>query len=136
MELIITDEIQNKDKEEIFQGLLEYNLAKLEDKQPRDLGVYYKKDGRIMAGLIGETHGNWLTVKYLWVSEDLRGQHIGTDILEQAENIARERGCHDCFLDTFSFQTPQFYKKLGYTEVFTLEDYPITGKRHYFTKKL
>lgn len=89
-----------------------------------------------MAGLIGETHGNWLTVKYLWVSEDLRGQHIGTDILEQAENIARERGCHDCFLDTFSFQAPQFYKKLGYTEVFTLEDYPITGKRHYFTKKL
>lgn len=136
MEQIITDEIQKKDEETVFQGLLSYNLEKLDDKNPRDVGIYYKDNGTIVAGLIGQTHGNWLTVKYLWVTESLRGQHIGTNLLEQAERIAKERGCHYSFLDSFSFQAPQFYKKQGYREVFTLEEYPVSGKRHYFTKTL
>ena len=29
-----------------------------------------------------------------------------------------------------------FYEKHGYREVFTLEDYPYTEKRHYYTKAL
>jgi hypothetical protein len=39
-------------------------------------------------------------------------------------------------VDTFSFQTPSFYKNHGYGEVFTLEAYPYTGKRHYYTKEI
>lgn len=44
MEFNVTDKINAKDKEIIFQGLLEYNLARLEDKNPKDLGVYLKDD--------------------------------------------------------------------------------------------
>ena len=136
MEQIITDKIKKSDEETIFQELLAYNLERLDHKNPRDLGIYYKDDGNIVAGLIGQTHGYWLTVKYLWVAERLRGQHIGTDLLEQAEKIAKERGCRYCFLDTFSFQAPQFYRNKGYEEVLILEKYPVSGKRHYFTKTL
>ena len=93
-------------------------------------------DGKKIAGLIGETHGNWMMVKFLWVSESLRGQHIGSSILEQAENEARERGCKYAFLDTFDFQAPEFYKKYGYQEVFALTEYPCIGKRFYYTKVL
>ncbi|MFA9379101.1 MAG: GNAT family N-acetyltransferase [Lachnotalea sp.] len=85
---------------------------------------------------MGDTHGNWLTVEYLWVNKVLRGQHIGSKILKKAEETAKERGCKYVFLDTFSFQAPEFYKKHGYQEIFTLEEYPVTGKRHYFTKIL
>lgn len=136
MEQIITDIIQENELETIFQGLLAYNLPRLEDQSPKDLGIYYKDNGAVVAGLIGQTHGNWLTVKYLWVSEALRGRHLGTKLLMQAENTARERGCHYSFLDTFGFQAPLFYKKQGYREVFTLENYPVSGKRHYLTKAL
>ena len=91
MEFKVTDKINAKDKEIIFQGLLEYNLARLKDKNPQDLGVYLKDDNdELLAGLIGNTHGNWLTVKYLWVSEALRGQSIGSDILRKAEEEARK----------------------------------------------
>lgn len=137
MEFKVTDKINAKDKEIIFQGLLEYNLARLEDKNPQDLGVYLKDDNdELLSGLIGNTHGNWLTVKYLWVSEALRGQSIGSDILRKAEEEARGRRCKYVFLDTFSFQAPEFYKKHGYKEKFVLEEYPLEGKRHYFTKRL
>ena len=137
MELKITDEIKEDDQAAIFEGLLEYNLARIEDKNPQDLGIYLEDEsGKKVAGLIGNTHGNWLTVKFLWVSEELRGQNIGSKILRQAEETAKERGCHSVFLDTFSFQAPEFYKKHGYQEVFALEDYPVTGKRYYFVKHI
>ncbi len=133
----ITDTIHETDEKYIFEGLLEYNLEKIEDKNPRDLGIYLPDEtGRKIAGLIGSTHGNWLFVKYLWVSKELRGKQIGSKILIQAEETAKERGCKYSFLDTFSFQAPLFYKKHGYKEVFTLENYPVTGKRYYFTKSL
>lgn len=137
MNFEITDEIKEQDRETIHQGLLEYNLERIEDKSPKDLGVYFRDAaGNIVAGLTGTTHGNWLMVKFLWVSEALRGKNIGSEILQRAETTAKERGCKFVFLDTFSFQAPLFYKKHGYQEVFVLEKYPLTGKRYYFTKNL
>ncbi|MDO5516132.1 MAG: GNAT family N-acetyltransferase [Clostridium sp.] len=137
MKFQVTDNINKEDEEAIFKGLLEYNLSRIEDKNPKDLGVYMHDDkGNIIAGLIGNTHGNWLFVKYLWVSRELRMQSIGSKLLNQAEKTAKERGCKYSFLDTFSFQAPEFYKKYGYKKVFALENYPLTGKRYYFTKIL
>ena len=137
MNFKITDEIKRQDEEAIFKRLLEYNLARIEDKNPKDLGIYLKnEEGEMLAGLIGNTHGNWLTVKFLWVNDKLRGQSIGSKILRKAEETAKERGCKYVFLDTFSFQAPEFYKKYGYKEKFVLEEYPVKGKRYYFTKVL
>lgn len=137
MNFEITDKIKEQDEKIIYQGLLEYNLARIEDKNPRDLGIYLQDEtGEKVGGLIGNTHGNWLLVKYLWVREDQRGQKIGSALLEQAEETAKERGCRYAFLATFSFQAPAFYEKHGYMSVFTLEEYPVTGKRYYFTKTL
>lgn len=133
----IIDKIEEQDRADIYAGLLEYNLERLEDKNPRELGIFLEdSEGKKTAGLIGETHGNWLMIKFLWVDTLLRGQNIGSRLLNQAEDTAKERGCKFVFLDTFSFQAPDFYKKLGYKEIFILENYPLTGKRHYFTKNL
>jgi len=137
MNFVITDKIKEQDEKIIYQGLLDYNLARIEDKNPRDLGIYLQDEtGEKVGGLIGNTHGNWLFVKYLWVKEDQRGQKIGSELLKQAEETAKERGCRYAFLDTFSFQAPAFYEKHGYKNVFTLEDYPVTGKRYYLSKNL
>lgn len=101
------------------------------------MAVYLRDErNNIIAGLIGNTHGNWLTVKYLWVNEKLRGQKLGSNLLKKAEEEAKLRGCKYVFLDTFSFQAPEFYKKHNYKEVFALDEYPVTGKRYYFTKEL
>jgi ribosomal protein S18 acetylase RimI-like enzyme len=137
MKFKVTDKIKKQDEETIFKNLLEYNLARIEDKNPKDLGVYLEDEkGEMIGGLIGNTHGNWLTIKFLWVSENVRGQSIGSKLLKKAEETAKERGCKYVFLDTFSFQAPEFYKKYGYEEKFVLEEYPIEGKRHYYTKTL
>jgi len=137
MDYRITDIPTEQDKDEIFQELLKYNLERIECKDIKELGIFLEDEqGKKVAGIVGDTHGNWLEVEYLWVSETLRGQDIGTDIISKAELIAKERGCKYVFLNTFSFQAKGFYLKIGYQEVFSLEEYPLTGERHYFIKKL
>lgn len=137
LEFRVTAKIENEDRNEIFSELLKYNRQNIDASSPKDLGIYLEdSQGKKLAGLIGESRDNWLTIKYLWVAEGLRGQQIGSEILMQAEETARERGCKFAFLDTFDFQAPIFYEKHGYKEVFILDNYPLTGKRFYFVKEL
>ncbi len=119
MSFRITDKPSEQERNEIYQGLLKYNLARIENKDVRELGIYLQdEDGKINAGLIGDTHGNWLEVKYLWVDEEFRGQDIGTKLINTAEEIAKERGCKYVFLNTFGFQAREFYLKLGFSETY------------------
>ena len=137
MNLRVTADGDERDINDIFEMLKEYNLSNREESENVPLGIYYEDEnvGKL-AGLTGETFGNWLCVHYLFVSEKLRGKGVGSELLNAAESEAKNRGCKYAFVDTFSFQAPEFYKKHGYKEVFTLENYPYTGKRHYYTKEL
>ena len=133
----VTSDISSQDIEEIYDHLKEFNLSKLECSEIIPLGIF-KEDtsGNKLAGLIGETFGNWLSIKYLWVSEELRGKGIGSAILQAAETEARTRGARYAFVDTFSFQAPEFYVRHGYKQVFALTEYPYTGARYYYIKEL
>lgn len=133
----ITDDGDERDISEIHEMLKEYNLARREASESVPIGVFFEDaSGKKLAGMTGETFGNWLCIQFLFVSETLRGSGVGKRLLEAAENEAVRRGCKYAFVNTFSFQAPEFYIKHGYREVFTLEEYPYTGKRHYYTKEL
>ncbi|MFS9115489.1 GNAT family N-acetyltransferase [Streptococcus infantis] len=125
-------------KSQIIGDLIRsYNRSKREAAESEPLNIYVEDDsGELMAGLVAETFGNWLEIEYLFVKEDLRGQGIGSQLLQQAESEAKKRNCRFAFVNTFQFQAPAFYQKHGYKEVFTLKDYPYTGQRHYYQKDL
>lgn len=133
----ITDDGNERDINEIHELLKEYNLSCREVSRNVPIGVFLEDEtGKKLAGLTGETFGNWLCIRFLFVSEQLRGQGIGSKLLKSAEAEAKRCGCKYAFVDTFSFQAPAFYIKHGYREVFVLENYPYTEKRHYYTKEL
>ncbi len=137
MNFRITNDGNQSDIDEIHNMLRSYNLSKREKSENIPLGVYYEDEtGKKLAGLTGKTFGNWLCINYLFVSENLRNQGIGSKIVMSAENEARNRGCKYVFVDTFSFQAPAFYEKLGYRCVFSLTNYPYTEERHYYIKEL
>ena len=125
-------------KSQIIGDLIRsYNRSKREAAESEPLNIYVEDDsGELMAGLVGETFGNWLEIEYLFVKEDIRGQGIGSQLLQQAESEAKKRNCRFAFVNTYQFQAPAFYQKYGYKEVFTLKDYPCTGQRHYYQKDL
>jgi GNAT superfamily N-acetyltransferase len=133
----VTSDGNEQDIQEIHEMLKAFNLSNREISENVPLGIFLEDENKKkLAGLTGETFGNWLCIHYLFIEDCLRGQGIGRKMIEAAECEAKKRGCKYVFVDTFSFQAPGFYRKLGYKEVFTLEDYPYTGKRHYYTKEI
>ena len=72
----------------------------------------------------------------MWVREDLRGQGYGRRPLTLAEDAARARGAGHAHLDTFTFQAPDFYRKLGYEVFVELKDFPPGHNRFFLTKTL
>lgn len=93
-------------------------------------------DGTIAGGLIGETHWDWLYVNLLWLEESLRGRGYGHRLLTLAEDEGRRRGATRAYLDTFSFQAPEFYRRHGYEVFGVLSDFPPGHERYYLTKRL
>ena len=131
------DNIESQKAQEIGNLIRSYNRSKREAAESESLNLYVEDDsGQLMAGLVAEIFGNWLEIEYLFVKEDLRGQGIGSQLLQQAESEAKKRNCRFAFVNTYQFQAPAFYQKYGYKEVFTMKDYPYTGQRHYYQKEL
>lgn len=99
----------------------------------------YARDegGKMRGGLIGNRQGVWLNIKYLWVSEEIRGSGLGGQLMQAAEEEAKRQGCQHALVDTFSFQARPFYEKQGYELTMTLDDFPYPGiQRHYLSKAL
>ena len=106
------------------------------DGQRRPLTLALRRDGAFVGGLVGQTFMGWLAVEGLWVAAAHRGQGHATALMARAEAEARDRGATDCVLDTFSFQAPGFYRKLGYRDFARLDGFPAGHCRHYMTKSL
>ena len=134
--LTVEDAPAEADVEVLPHALEAHNEVRWPQHPPwRPLALFLREEARIAAGLAGETYCGWLFVKYLWVSDGLRGRGVGRELMTRAEVLARERGCHSAHLDTFSFQALGFYEKLGYQE-FARLDYPPDHYKHFMRKRL
>ena len=128
---------ESQKAQEIGNLIRAYNRSKREEAESVPLNLYVEDEkGYLLAGLVAETFGNWLEIEYLFVKEELRGQGIGSKLLQQAESEAKNRNCCFAFVNTYQFQAPDFYQKYGYKEVFALKNYPYIGQRHYYQKNL
>lgn len=118
-------------------GIHDYNNQQAGDGNGKMLCFVLRgADGETVGGLIGETHWNWFYINLLFVKEELRGRGYGHQLLALAEEEARKRGAKKAYLDTFSFQAPEFYHQHGYEIFGTLQDFPTGHQRHYLTKNL
>jgi GNAT superfamily N-acetyltransferase len=99
------------------------------------LAIFLRNDQQtIQAGLKGWTWCGSCYIQTVWVHHTLRGQGIGTQLLQAAEQEARRRGCQQMILTSYSFQAPGFYQRLGF-EVFAVLDEHPRGHRDYYLHK-
>lgn len=125
------------DRAPIAAGLDAFNDARVGAEPIRPLAVLVRDDaGRVVGGLWGWSYYGWLYVEMLFVPESLRGRGVGTGVLRAAETAAAARGCRGVWLDTFTFQAPGFYERLGYAVLGTIADYPPGHGRLILTKRL
>lgn len=121
----------------IYQGLSAYNQRVLGEEHFTPVRLIARDDaGQIVAGLLGDLYFNWLYIAILWVREEWRGRGIGSRLMAQVEAYAAAEGRTHVHVDTFDFQAPDFYRRLGYVEHGALGPYGDGHIRYYFQKVL
>lgn len=99
-----------------------FSIAWLEKRQLRAAGR-----GIVNMGLV--------EIRGVWVEPEWRGRGIGRELMAEIEAEAVRRGCTRAALDTYSWQAPGFYQRLGW-QCFGALDYPNGTSRHWFVKEL
>lgn len=117
--------------------IAEFNWQNWEVSKRTPLAVQVTNDSNdVIAGAAARSFGDWLLINTLWVSEELRGQNMGSQLLKALEEAGKKRGCVKCLLDTLNFQAMPFYEKHGYETQWIQEGYPKTGCKYFMVKQL
>jgi GNAT superfamily N-acetyltransferase len=91
-------------------------------------------DGEAVGGLWGRTGYGFLFVELLTLGP-ARGLGLGRRVMELAEAEAKRRGLLGIWLDTWTFQAPGFYPKLGFVECGRITEYPPGHDRIFYVKR-
>ena len=134
--LAVTHSPTQKDRDAIFGALIAFNDAAAGPSGFEPVAVLLRNNEiETIGGLWGKLSYDWLSIDFLIVPSNLRGQGWGRKLIDAAEEVAIQRGCVGIWLDTHGFQAPDFYKALGYEVFGELRDYP-RGVSRYFLNKL
>jgi GNAT superfamily N-acetyltransferase len=117
--------------------LYEYNVEQTGVDNGQWLAIFIRDDQQtIRAGVEGWTWCGSCYLRHVWVHLDWRGQGVGTKLLQATEQEAITRGCQQIVLESFSFQAPGFYQKLGFEVFAVLEGHPRGHRNYYLRKRL
>jgi GNAT superfamily N-acetyltransferase len=137
LEFELTFEPSGEDNSRLGQGLNQHAIEQLGEGGFKPVGIFVRDgNGGILAGISGFLNWNWLQISLLWVDDSLRGEGVGSELMQRIESVGRDKGCRFAHVDTFSFQARAFYESLGFTVFATLESYPPEHSRHYLRKTL
>jgi GNAT superfamily N-acetyltransferase len=100
-------------------------------------GFFHKdSQGIILAGCHGEMCYESMYISQLWVSKELRHQGLGTLLMQKAESLAKDSGCHLIAINTMDWEAELFYKKLGFKVDFVRSGYEKDSKMLFLSKKI
>ena len=138
MELEVSFNVSEQEREAILKPLRAYNLSHTGEMPFETVGILLRDPATqaVVGGLYGKISYGWMFIELLSIPDSLRTQGAGTRLMHAAEELARQRACVGIWLDTFSFQAPGFYRKLGFSEFGHITDYPPGHQRHFFEKRL
>ena len=122
---------------ELWAGLMRFNRSKAGPLRYSRI-VLSARDGkgRLLGGLILQSYWRESYIELLWLSASAREAGVGSSLIRKAEERARRRGSRLIHLNTFSFQAPAFYRKLGYRRFGGMSGSPKGHSRHFFVKQL
>lgn len=140
MKIQVTDLVNQDSYERVVELLIKYNHSKTEQfsneiNKPIEVLAWDDKND-LIGGLYGRSIWGTLEIKTFVVRQDNRNQGIGRKLILEAEKEAKKRNCRFISLDTFSFQAPEFYEKLGFEKIGTETDFPKGFNKYYFRKKI
>ncbi len=132
----ITSSPSGFDESVVSEGVFEYGRRLASDGNAQSLACFLRKDGDVVAGGLGRTEYGRLFITSVWVSEWLRGQGIGSEIISRMEREAIARNCRDALIETLIERNVKLYERLGYTSIAHIPHYVGDFTRQIMLKTL
>jgi GNAT superfamily N-acetyltransferase len=107
----------------------------------REIGAFTwpprnQRPRELLGGVSGRIVGQTCEVQLLWLSPEIRGERVGSELMRMYEAEAVARGCTLSALSTLSFQARGFYEKLGYQTRMEIPGYGNGAVKHIMLKPL
>jgi ribosomal protein S18 acetylase RimI-like enzyme len=129
-------ETRTSEADQLVAGVRRYNETRIGPSHAMPLTVLARSDdGMLVGGVSGRTAYGHFLIEVAWGDERFRGQTLGRQLMQAAEQEAGNRGCVAAQVDTLSFQAPGFYQKLGFEVVGTVDNYPEGHSRYFLLKR-
>ena len=133
----IEGEPNEADMKVLVDGMLSYHASKGHPRKVDKCSVTIKNDdGKLVGCVMVSFLYNGMEIGSLWVDESMRGQGLGQKLMKMAEDEGKKRGATFAYTNTFTWQAPGFYEKLGYALYGKLEDFPPENQLSYYRKDL
>ncbi|SDI30749.1 GNAT family N-acetyltransferase [Chryseobacterium jejuense] len=138
MKLTQKDKITEEYYDVVSELLYKHNLkhTKEIDSINKPLEIIINDNKQVVGGLYGRSIWGTLEIQKLAVSEEYKNRGLGRQLVHAAIEEARVRNCEYVALNTFSFQAPEFYEKLGFEKIGTEHDFPKGFEKYYYRKTL
>jgi ribosomal protein S18 acetylase RimI-like enzyme len=139
MELTVEDDPDPADVARLEARVAEETARVTGHGGERQLAIFVRIDGAVVAGIYGWTWGGCCELQHLWVDEDRRGEGLANDLLDAAEAEAERRGCSQVVLFTHAANAGAHgdrWLRRGYELVGRVDDYPLGDAALWFRKAL
>jgi ribosomal protein S18 acetylase RimI-like enzyme len=114
-----------------------FNMQATGIRDGKTLAILLRDEaGALQGGIYGWTWGGTCYIQYLLVPAALRRRKLGTRLMQIVEDEARRRGCAQIVLETFDFQAPEFYARLGFRVAGEVANYPRGHSNMFMVKAL
>lgn len=137
LRFICMDSYPDAETRAVDEGLSEFNDRAAPLHEVQAISCFVRNDaGQLIGGAVGRRWGEGCELQQLWVHEQFRCKGIASALLKDFEAHAIRKGCNSVHLETFSFQAPGLYERLGYQTEYVRRGFPHGIVKHHMVKRL
>lgn len=120
----------------LVDGVRQYNFDKMGKEVSQLLTIVaHDSTGKLMGGVSGRTIYKNFLIHVVWVDDSCRGNGLGRQLMNRAEQLAKARGCLQAQVDTLEVQAPDFYRKLGFNLAGQVPGFEGSPARYFMFKR-
>jgi ribosomal protein S18 acetylase RimI-like enzyme len=136
MHIDLTDTIDADARKAVIAVIDAFNDPATGRPEPsRPLAVLARDGtGTLQGGAWGVSYYDWMCVNLFYLPKALRRQGWGSRIMRAIEREAVRRGCTGIWVDTVSYQAPDFYPRFGFSQFARIDEW-VPGQSHIWFQK-
>lgn len=123
-------------KKHIYEGFSKHAISStgIDGLSQEPIVFEIRKGQNVIGCVVVQLFWGQLHIKYLFIEEPYRGKGYARELMEYAFEFGKSKGCSFAFVETMSFQAPEFYQNLGFKIELVRHGYE-RGTSYYYLKR-